>query len=177
MGKYRPKKNCERDWLVHLVDTGMNSMTGGRLHRLKKHVGNGTFMLTYGDGVCSVDIRKLVAFHKSHGKIATVTAVHPTARFGGINFDGDRVIEFTEKPQTGEGWVNGGFFVFESGIFDYLHGDDTILESDPMENLVRDGQLMTYRHNGFWQCMDTVRDRSHLEEIWKTNPPWKVWRS
>ncbi len=176
-GEVSAKKNCERDWLVHLVDTGMNSMTGGRLHRLKKHVGNNTFMLTYGDGVCSVDIRKLVAFHKSHGKIATVTAVHPTARFGGINFDGDRVIEFTEKPQTGEGWVNGGFFVFESGIFDYLHGDDTILESDPMENLVRDGQLMTYRHNGFWQCMDTVRDRSHLEELWKTNPPWKVWRS
>lgn len=175
-GDVSATKKCHRDWLVHLVDTGTNSMTGGRLHRLRDHLGRSTFMLTYGDGVCSVDIAKLLAFHKSHGKLATVTAVRPTARFGGMSFDGDQVTEFKEKPQAGEGWINGGFFVFEPGIFDYLHGDSTVLEADPLENMTRDGQLMAYRHDGFWQCMDTIRDRSFLEELWQNNPPWKAWR-
>jgi glucose-1-phosphate cytidylyltransferase len=175
-GEVSAQKNCNRDWLVHLVDTGANSLTGGRLNRLKEQVGSSTFMMTYGDGVCSVDIGKLVAFHKSHGKLATVTAVRPTARFGGMILDGEKVVEFKEKPQAGEGWINGGFFVFEPGIFDYLQSDSTVLESDPMENLVSDGQLRSFRHDGFWQCMDTIRDRSHLEELWQSDPPWKIWR-
>lgn len=175
-GKVAASRNCFRDWTVHLIDTGANSMTGGRLHRLKDHVGGETFMLTYGDGVSSVDINRLVAFHKSHGKLATVTAVRPTARFGGMRFDGDLVAEFKEKPQTGEGWINGGYFVFEPGIFDYLSGDATVLEAEPLEELTRDGQLMAYRHDGFWQCMDTIRDRHMLEELWQNNPPWKTWR-
>lgn len=164
-----------RDWLVHLVDTGTNSMTGGRLYRLRDRLKKETFMLTYGDGVCNVDIARLVEFHKSHGKIATVTAVRPSARFGGMQFEGDKVSNFKEKPQTGEGWVNGGFFVFGPEVFSYLDGDDNVLEGKPLENLTRDGQLMAYKHEGFWQCMDTVRDKSHLEELWQENPPWKVW--
>jgi glucose-1-phosphate cytidylyltransferase len=169
--------NCyAKDWLIHLIDTGIKSMTGGRFYRLKNRLSNETFMLTYGDGVSDVDINKLVAFHRSHGKIATVTAVRPTARFGGIIFDGDKVCDFKEKPQAGEGWINGGFFVFEPAIFDYLHGDDTVLEADPLERLAKDGQLMAYRHEGFWQCMDTLRDKLHLEELWNTKAPWKVWR-
>jgi glucose-1-phosphate cytidylyltransferase len=133
-------------------------------------------MLTYGDGVSNVDIGKLLAFHRSKGTIATVTAVRPTARFGGIQFDNDRVVEFKEKPQTGEGWINGGFFVFEPGIFKYLGHDDDVLEGAPLENLARDGQLSAYKHAGFWQCMDTLRDKNHLEEMWNSNPAWKVWK-
>ncbi|MBI5050051.1 MAG: glucose-1-phosphate cytidylyltransferase [Nitrospirae bacterium] len=176
-GEVSASKNCYREWTVHLIDTGMNSMTGGRLHRLKDRLAKETFMLTYGDGVSNVDIKKLIRFHKSHGKIATVTAVRPSARFGGIKFKGERVTSFTEKPQTGEGWINGGFFVFEPAVFDYLHGDDTVLEGDPLENLAKDGQLMAYKHDGFWQCMDTVRDKQLLEDLWiKDNAPWKKWR-
>ncbi len=175
-GVVTASKNCVRDWDMHLVDTGLNSMTGGRLYRLREKLRRETFMLTYGDGVTNVDVNALVDFHKSHGKIATVTAVKPSARFGGMKFDGNRVIEFTEKPQTGEGWINGGFFVFEPEIFDYLHGDDTILEAEPLENLVKDDQLMSYKHDGFWQCMDTLRDRQLLEKMWESgNAPWKVW--
>lgn len=169
--------NCDaKDWLVHLIDTGINSMTGGRLYRLRNRLKNKTFMLTYGDGVSDVDIRKLVEFHKSHGKIATVTAVRPTARFGGMRFEGNSVKEFKEKPQTGEGWINGGFFVFEPGIFDYVSSEQDVLEGPPLENLARDGQLMAYKHEGFWQCMDTIRDKNHLEELWGKTAPWKVWR-
>lgn len=166
-----------RDWQVELIDTGAESMTGGRLHRLESLLRpGGTFMLTYGDGVCDVDIRRLVAFHRSHGKLATVTAVRPPARFGGIAFDGDRVTEFREKPQTGEGWINGGYFVFEPQVFDYLDGDRTVLEGAPLENLARDEQLMAYKHDGFWQCMDTVRDRQLLEGMWADgSAPWKKW--
>jgi glucose-1-phosphate cytidylyltransferase len=174
-GKVTAANNDVKDWIVHLVDTGMNSMTGGRLYRLKKLLGNETFMLTYGDGVSNVAIDKLLKFHKSHGKIATVTAVRPTARFGGIQFDNDRVKEFKEKPQTGEGWINGGFFIFEPAIFGYLSSEDDVLEGTPMENLAKDGQLMAYKHEGFWQCMDTIRDKNHLEEMWQSNPLWKVW--
>lgn len=175
-GDVSATRNCYRDWLVHLIDTGAESMTGGRLHRLENHVGSETFMLTYGDGVSNINIGKLVEFHKSHGKLATVTAVRPTARFGGMRFEGARVIDFKEKPQAGEGWINGGFFVFEPRVFDYLHGDDTVLEADPLENLAKDGQLMAFHHEGFWQCMDTIRDRSLLEELWADNPPWKTWK-
>lgn len=162
------------DWTVHLVDTGANSLTGGRLHRLEKFLSpNGTFMLTYGDGLSSVNISKLLEFHKSHGKIATVTAVRPPARFGNMILKKDQVVEFKEKSQAEEGWINGGFFVFEPKVFDYLHGDSTVLEESPMENLVKDNQLMAYQHYDFWHCMDTIRDRDVLSEMWKTgSPPW-----
>ncbi len=175
-GSVNASKNCFRDWTVHLLDTGLNSMTGGRLYRLKDKLKRETFMLTYGDGVSNVNINALVDYHKAHGKIATVTAVKPSARFGGMKFNSDKVTEFTEKPQTGEGWINGGFFVFEPGIFDYLHGDDTVLEADPLENLAKDGQLMAYKHEDFWQCMDALRDKQLLEKLWGSGKaPWKVW--
>ncbi|MCB1305588.1 MAG: glucose-1-phosphate cytidylyltransferase [Leptospiraceae bacterium] len=164
------------DFTVRMIETGAETMTGGRLLRMKSYLGNGTFMLTYGDGVCDVDLNRLLAFHRAHGGLATMTAVRPPARFGTMRFDGDRVIEFEEKPQTGEGWINGGFFVLEPGVFDYLSSDADILEKRPLENLARDGQLHAYRHEGFWKCMDTVRDRNVLEEIWADgNAPWKQW--
>jgi len=167
------------DWVVHMMNTGRESMTGGRLHRLEPILRTeGTFMLTYGDGVADIDIRGLIAFHRQHGRLATVTAVRQAARFGGILFEQDRVVEFKEKPQTGEGWINGGFFVFESGVFDYIHGDATVLEEDPLENLARDGQLMAYKHAGFWHCMDTLRDRNALEALWlEGKAPWSIWKS
>ena len=168
--------NNFNDWIVHLVDTGLNSMTGGRLYRLRDRLEEKTFMLTYGDGVSNVDINKVVAFHMKHGKIATVTAVRPAARFGGMIFDGEKVLEFKEKPQTGEGWINGGFFVFEPEVFDYLHGEEAVLEGDPLENLAKDGQLMAYKHEGFWQCMDTLRDKKLLENLWESGEAlWKMW--
>jgi glucose-1-phosphate cytidylyltransferase len=162
------------DWTVRLVDTGEKSMTGGRLHRLEPILRNdGTFMLTYGDGVADIDVEKLLTFHKSHGRLATVTAVRPAARFGAMRFDGDRVIDFHEKPQTEGGWINGGFFVFEPGVFDYLQGDATILEREPLERLAADGQLMAFRHEGFWHAMDTVRDRDVLSGLWNAGEaPW-----
>jgi glucose-1-phosphate cytidylyltransferase len=163
------------DWVVHAFDTGQDVMTGGRVKRLEKHLPE-TFMLTYGDGVSNVDVQKLLAFHKSHGKIATVTAVRPPARFGGLVFDGDRVAEFTEKPQIGEGWINGGFMVLEPAVFRYLEGDHSVLEADALEALASDGELMAYKHDAFWQCMDTVRDLSVLEGLWNSGkPPWKGW--
>ena len=164
-------------WKVHLVDTGAQTQTGGRVKRLQKWLGDDeTFMMTYGDGVADVDIRALLKFHQSHGKLATVTTVRPPARFGGITFEGDRVAEFTEKPQTGEGWINGGFFVLDRKIMPYIDGDATLWERDPMERLAQDGQLMAYRHSGFWQPMDTVRERKILEDLWASgNAPWKCW--
>lgn len=175
-GKVTAINNNFNDWIVHLVDTGLNSMTGGRLYRLRDRLKEKTFMLTYGDGVSNVDINKVVTFHMKHGKIATVTAVRPAARFGGMTFDGEKVIEFKEKPQTVEGWINGGFFVFEPEVFDYLHGEETVLEGDPLENLAKDGQLMAYKHEGFWQCMDTLRDKKLLENLWESGEaPWKMW--
>lgn len=164
------------DWTVSLVDTGLYTNTGGRIKRLAPWLGNETFMLTWGDGVSDVDLSKLLAFHRSHGKLATVTAVRPPARFGRLEFDGDRVVEFSEKPQTSEGWINGAFFVLEPGVFDYIEGDGTQWEREPMENLARDGQLIAYRHEGFWQCMDTLRDKHLLNRLWDSGQaPWKSW--
>ncbi|MGE3818183.1 MAG: glucose-1-phosphate cytidylyltransferase [Isosphaeraceae bacterium] len=166
----------EDDWTLHLVDTGYHTITGGRLKRLEKHLDDGTFLMTYGDGVSNVDLDRLVAFHKAHGKLATVTAVRPPARFGGLEFSGDRVVRFTEKPQLGDGWINGGYFVLEPGVFDYVEGDLTHWEREPLERLASDGQLMAYRHEAFWQCMDTIRDKRLLESLWAGgSPPWKVW--
>ena len=165
------------DWTVHLVDTGSGSQTGGRVKRLASWLRDGTFMLTYGDGLSDVNVADVLAFHRRHGKLATVTAVRPPARFGALVFDGDRVSEFTEKPQAGEGWINGGFFVMEPGVLDYIQGDDTYLEREPLERLAKDGQLVAFRHGGFWQCMDTLRDLKLLESLWESGrAPWKVWR-
>jgi glucose-1-phosphate cytidylyltransferase len=166
---------CE-DWTVNLIDTGPSTNTGGRILRLKPYLAGKTFMATYGDGLSDVDLDALLRFHRSHGRIATVTAVRPPARFGGLVFDGDRVAEFTEKPQVGEGWINGGFFVFEPGLFDLLRDDDTNLERDALERLAAEGQLMAFRHDRFWQCMDTLRDRRLLESLWQQGAaPWRIW--
>jgi glucose-1-phosphate cytidylyltransferase len=164
-------------WKVHLVDTGLATQTGGRLKRIGSWLGDdAVFMATYGDGVADVDIRSLIRFHDSHGKLATVTTVRPAARFGQLLMEGDKVREFAEKPQTGEGWINGGFFVLNRKALDYIEGDETLWERDPMERLARDGQLMAYRHEGFWQPMDTLREKRLLEELWATGKaPWKVW--
>jgi glucose-1-phosphate cytidylyltransferase len=163
------------DWRVSLIDTGALTMTGGRLLRLKSQLqSGGTFMLTYGDGVADVDISALLAFHRSHGRLATVTAVRPTVRFGELTIDGDQVSKFQEKPQSGEGWINGGFFVFEPEIFDFIEGDTTLLEREPLERIAQANQLMAYHHPGYWQCMDTIRDKQSLEELWATgNAPWR----
>jgi glucose-1-phosphate cytidylyltransferase len=162
-------------WNVTLIDTGLHSMTGGRIKRLQSFVGEQTFMVTYGDGVADVNISALVDFHRSHGRLATMTAVHPPARFGCFEMEGDAVRNFAEKPQTTAGWINGGFFVFEPEVFDYLADDTTILEKAPLERLSEAGQLMAFRHEGFWQPMDTVRDRQLLEKLWESNQaPWKV---
>ncbi len=162
------------DWTVRMVDTGDHTMTGGRLHRLEAQLRpEGTFAMTYGDGLSDISMASVLEFHRSHGRIATVTAVRPPARFGAIVMDGDQVVDFHEKPQSGEGWINGGFFVFEPGVFDYLRGDATVLEGAPLEQLARDGQLMAYRHPGFWHAMDTVRDRDVLNELWRSGrAPW-----
>jgi glucose-1-phosphate cytidylyltransferase len=168
--------NRRPDWTVQLIDTGQNTMTGGRIKRIAPYIGHERFMLTWGDGVSNVDLNKLLAFHKSHGKLATVTAVRPPARFGCMVFDGDRVAEFTEKPQAAEGWINGAFFVLEPEVFDYIDSDETSWEKGPMDRLAREGQLMAYRHSGFWQCMDTLRDKRLLEQLWESGKPaWASW--
>jgi glucose-1-phosphate cytidylyltransferase len=164
------------DWTVDLIDTGLYTATGGRIKRLQPHLGGETCMVTWGDGVSDIDLRQLLEFHRSHGKLATLTAVRPPARFGHMELDGQRVVEFSEKPQTGEGWINGAFFVFEPGVFDYIEGDETQFEHEPLENLARDGELMAYQYSGFWQCMDTVRDKKLLEKLWESGKaPWQVW--
>lgn len=164
------------DWTVRMVDTGVKTQTGGRVKNLHPAIGDETFMLTWGDGLADVDLDALLAFHRSHGRIATLTAVRPPARFGHLELSGDAITEFNEKPQTGEGWINGAFFVLEPQVFDYIDGDATHFEREPLERLAKDGQLMAYRHTGFWQCMDTVRDRKLLQETWDSGrAPWKVW--
>ena len=167
-------KRSTIDWNIRLIDTGLETQTGGRIKQLAPHLGNGTFMLTWGDGVSNINLAELLAFHRSHGKLATLTADRPPARFGHLELDGDRIAEFSEKPQAQEGWINGAFFVLEPEIFDYIDGDATHFEKEPLERLARDNQLMAYRHTSFWQCMDTVRERNILESLWKSgNAPWK----
>ncbi|HHQ15014.1 MAG TPA: glucose-1-phosphate cytidylyltransferase [Chromatiales bacterium] len=164
------------DWTVDLVDTGLQTLTGGRIKRLQPWLGDETFMLTWGDGVADVDLDALLKFHREHGRLATMTAVRPPARYGHLDFEGDRVKCFTEKPQTSEGWINGAFFVLEPGVFDYIDGDDIMWEQEPMERLAADGQLMAYRHTSFWQCMDTLREKHLLERMWEEgDAPWKTW--
>ena len=163
----------EVDWKVTLVNTGQHSMTGGRVKRMKPLIGNETCLLSYGDGISNVDIDQLIKFHKSHGKMVTVTAVHPGARFGEIELKGEQVTSFQEKPQTGQGWINGGYFVIEPEFFELIRGDQTILEREPLEHIAQMGELMAYQHEGFWQCMDTKRDRDNLEEFWRSGKvPW-----
>jgi glucose-1-phosphate cytidylyltransferase len=175
-GKVMCRHECKEDWTVHLVDTGLNTITGGRIRRLAPMLREHTFMMTYGDGVANVDIGRLVRFHKEHGRLATVTGVRPPARFGGLVFKGDEVVRFTEKPQAGEGWINGGFFVLEPEVLDYIDGDHTHFEREPLERLAAEGQLMCYRHDDFWQCVDTLRDLRLLESLWAGgSPPWRVW--
>jgi len=167
----------KEDWTVHLLDTGVNTETGGRIKRLASWIGDETFMMTYGDGVADIDIQDLVSFHRRHGKLATMTAVRPPARFGSLEFDGDLVKTFAEKPQAGEGWINGGFFVLEPEVLDYIDGDEIIFEREPLERLAADGQLVAYKHDGFWQCMDTLRNVRLLESYWRSaEAPWKVWK-
>ncbi len=164
------------NWTVDLIDTGQETLTGGRIKRLAPWLGNETVMLTWGDGVSNVDLKALLNFHRSHGKLATLTAVRPPARFGHLELNEGRVLEFSEKPQTAEGWINGAFFVLEPGVFDYIDGDDTQWEKEPLERLAKDGQLMAYQHTSFWQCMDTLRDKRLLDNLWQSGKaPWKVW--
>lgn len=165
-------------WSVDLIETGDETLTGGRVLRLKPFLGDGTFMLTWGDGVSDINLAKLLEFHRSHGKLATITAVRPPARYGHMRFDGDKVASFEEKPQTAEGWINGAFFVLEPQVLDYIEGDMVMFEHAPLENLARDGELMAYRHYGFWAAMDTLRDKHNLEKIWESGDrPWARWES
>ena len=175
-GQVTTYEGHREDWDLHLIDTGAETQTGGRVKRLSRWLDNSTFMLTYGDGVARLDIRKLLEYHRSHGKLATLTAVRPPARFGGLQFSDNLVSEFTEKPQLGEGWINGGFFVMEPQVLDYIEGDETVLEREPLERLAREGQLAAYRHDDFWQSMDTLRDVRLLEQLWENgSAPWKMW--
>lgn len=165
-GVVTPYQTDVADWRVTLVNTGLESMTGGRVKRLQSFIGNEPFMLTYGDGVANIDLDALLKFHRSHGKMVTVSAVHPGARFGELVIESDQVRSFQEKPQMGQGWINGGYFVIQPEFFDLIEGDATILEREPLEQAASIGELMAYRHEGFWQCMDTKRDRDFLEELW-----------
>ena len=165
------------DWRVHLVHTGITTQTGGRVKRLRNWLADDeTFLMTYGDGVADVNVTDIIDFHRAHGRLATVTTVKPPARFGRIGFEGDQVTTFREKPEDSEGWINGGFFVLNARALDFIDGDDTIWERDPIERLAREGELMAYRHYGFFSCMDTLKEKTMLEELWATGaPPWKVW--
>jgi glucose-1-phosphate cytidylyltransferase len=178
LGTGRVEVNHEHpdQWTVHLVDTGLQTNTGGRVRWLRSMLGDEPFMLTYGDGVCDLNLRELLAFHQANGRVATITAVRPPARFGGLLFAGDRVSSFTEKPQIGEGWINGGFMVFEPAIFQYLRDEQTSLEADALEQLATGGELVAFRHDRFWQCMDTLRDVRLLERLWQSGKaPWSTW--
>ena len=175
-GEVEVQNDASPDWTIHLVETGLGTLTGGRIKRLAPWLGDATFMLTWGDGVSDVNLSELLAFHRSHGKLATLTAVRPPARYGHLEFDGDRVKEFTEKPQTSEGWINGAFFVCEPQVFEYIDGDAIMWENESLERLAADGQLMAYKHFSFWQCMDTLREKHLLEKMWESgHPPWKTW--
>jgi glucose-1-phosphate cytidylyltransferase len=164
------------DWAIRVIDTGLHTLTAGRLRRLRPYLQKKTFMVTYGDGLADIDLSALLAYHRAHGRLATVTAVSPPARFGSLVLENDAVRRFSEKPHTGEGWINGGFFVFEPLVLDYMERDDMALEREPLERLAADGQLMAYRHTGFWHPMDTLRDKQLLESLWASgNAPWKIW--
>jgi len=174
-GKIKTFEEENLDWKITIIDTGLNSMTGGRVKRLKKFIGDDPFLLTYGDGLVDIDVNKVIEFHKDHGKMVTVTAVHPTARFGELDIEKDQVVTFKEKPQTTHGWVNGGYFVIEPQFLDLIDGDDTILEATPLERAAEMGELKAFFHKGYWKCMDTKRDRDDLEEVWKTGKaPWRA---
>jgi glucose-1-phosphate cytidylyltransferase len=174
-GKIEPHQTDSTDWRVTMVDTGLESMTGGRVRRLKSFIGNEPFMLTYGDGVADIDLDALLKFHKSHGKMVTVSAVHPGARFGELKLDNGQVKSFQEKPQMGQGWINGGFFIIQPDFFDLIANDETILEREPLEKVAQMGELMAYKHDSFWQCMDTKRDRDMLEDLlYQGLALWKV---
>jgi glucose-1-phosphate cytidylyltransferase len=173
-GSISPYQTDPVDWKVTLVHTGDNSMTGGRVRRMKQLIGNETCLLTYGDGVANIDIDALLSFHRQHGKLVTVTAVRPAARFGELELDGGRVESFREKPQLHEGWINGGYFVVEPEFFNLIDGDATLLEREPLERATQRGELMAYRHDGFWHCMDTKRDHDLLESMWLNDAPWRV---
>jgi glucose-1-phosphate cytidylyltransferase len=175
-GEVKAHGGYQPDWTIELIETGLTTNTGGRIKRLAPYIGNETFMLTWGDGVSDINLRELLDFHRAHGKLATLTAVRPPARFGHLELDGDQIVEFSEKPQTREGWINGAFFVLEPEVFDYIDGDDTQWEKAPLERLAAEGQLMAYKHNSFWQCMDTLRDKRLLEGLWASGQaPWKTW--
>jgi glucose-1-phosphate cytidylyltransferase len=174
---YDKSRQSQAGWRVHLVDTGQETFTGGRIKRLAPWLDDQTFMLTWCDAVANVDLDALLKFHRSHGRLATLTAVHPPPRFGHLNLEGDRVKQFKEKPRTALEWINGAFFVLEPGVFDYIEGDNTQWEKQPLERLAREGQLMAYRHNGFWQCMDTIHEKLLLEKLWQSSRvPWKTWK-
>jgi len=172
-GKINTINQVALDWMVTLVNTGIKSMTGGRVKRMKDHIGNEPFLLTYGDGLANINISSLIDFHKKHGKMVTVSAVHPGARFGELDIDNGIVTSFKEKPQTTQGWINGGYFVIEPEFFDFIEDDSSILEKNPLEKVAKIGQLMAYKHEGFWQCMDTKRDKDSLNELWESGiAPW-----
>ena len=171
-GKIEYHNSSKLDWNVTLVDTGIQTMTGGRLKQLKEFLSDDTFMLTYGDGLADIDISKLIDFHKNHKKMATITAGRPPARFGELELDNEKVISFKEKPQLNQGWINGGFMVLEPEFIDLIDGSSTLLEREPLELVASKGELMAYRHDGFWQCMDTKRDKELLENLYLNNPPW-----
>ena len=174
-GSIESHRTDETDWRVTLIHTGLESMTGGRVKRLQKFIGNEAFLLTYGDAVADIDIDALIRFHKSHGKMVTISAVHPGARFGELDINNRQVISFQEKPQTTQGWVNGGYFVIEPEFFDFISGDQTILEREPLEKVAEIGEMMAYYHDGYWQCMDTKRDRDNLEQLWESGEAaWQV---
>jgi glucose-1-phosphate cytidylyltransferase len=174
-GSSKIANSATPDWRVGLIDTGLHTLTGGRLRRLKNLLGGETFMVTYGDGLADVDIAALLRFHREHGRLATVTAVSPVARFGSLQLDGNVVSKFAEKPRAGDGWINGGFFVFGPKVLDYIASDETPLEGEPLERLATEKQLMAYRHPGFWHPMDTLRDKQFLEALWSNGKaPWKV---
>ena len=174
-GDIEQHQKVNTPWKVNLIDTGLNTLTGGRVKRIKPYIKDEIFLLTYGDGLSNVDLDALVKFHKSHGKMVTMTAVRPTARFGELELEGDKVSLFKEKPQMHEGWINGGFFVINSNFFDLIDGDNTMLEREPLERAASMGELMAFKHNGFWQCMDTKRDHELLEDLWKSdNCPWHM---
>jgi glucose-1-phosphate cytidylyltransferase len=167
--------NRVEDWTINLIDTGLSTNTGGRLKRLQPFLQSDVFMLSYGDGVSTVDLNDLLRFHTAHGCMVTITAVHPPARFGGLDLEDDTVANFFEKSQIREGWINGGFMVFNPCVFDYIEGDQTVLEADVLEKLTAERQVRAYRHEHFWQCMDTLRDKRYLEELWAGGAPWKIW--